>query len=610
MRFFPALLARKLAELFPEDQEREYSTPVQARMRVRWEDLMENMQSEWGGSSPASSSAKLKFGSTMEMALRTALGIPVEVLAELQLPERIPTLASTEIASPSPAITPEHAIEHLFLSWLSAGTLELHLSEFSAGELESWHAAICSLAQVQIDPESLHLPAAEQEAELLLAQLPSLSSLNRSARIRWRLILVARMAAQFQLPVRTGAFWHLLDRVLPLEQLEPTSEIAFGTVSTESTLSALAADSPQPISAKELPAAPPLHAPHPVKSVRSQWDAHIPSVLPFLLLGPLSRIGYFETLSAILEAAKIQEASPIFAAALAYKVLDPPDRGWRRTPASQLSAAVFAGQETHIPDEALDAFSWHFAARTGPLDRLVSEKIIEGHATGAPVAFLRAQSPSLKNYLLVDFPGCFPIALAAEIPELIALLAKLQKPILLVPQSAADPQVLQQFHDAGITFITDAPPSRNEHWQRVRQAHTGLGWTNHEDPFSSEIPQAGRHLSTATEESQSFWQALGVDRPGVVRASQPDLERCVTLAASLALGIISWKLWNSRGRTTPQLAIERFADLDARVRFDSEHIQVRLPLGRRYQELFESGLLTPVSGVPWLSARRLEFSGD
>ena len=96
---------------------------------------------------------------------------------------------------------------------------------------------------------------------------------------------------------------------------------------------------------------------------------------------------------------------------------------------------------------------------------------------------------------------------------------------------------------------------------------------------------------------------------GVVHAPCPAFERTLTLAASVAAGMVAWDLWRDRERTTPLLALQRFGDLDARVRFDDEAVRVRLPLGRRHQELSRGGLLAPVRDLPWLEGRRVEFSG-
>jgi hypothetical protein len=81
------------------------------------------------------------------------------------------------------------------------------------------------------------------------------------------------------------------------------------------------------------------------------------------------------------------------------------------------------------------------------------------------------------------------------------------------------------------------------------------------------------------------------------------------IAASLALGTISWMLWRDRETTTPLLALERFGNLPARVRFTSRSVQLNLPLGRRQQDLREHGFLADLHDVPWLEGRKIEFLG-
>jgi hypothetical protein len=113
----------------------------------------------------------------------------------------------------------------------------------------------------------------------------------------------------------------------------------------------------------------------------------------------------------------------------------------------------------------------------------------------------------------------------------------------------------------------------------------------------------------AFEEARAFRNDLLLARPAVIRAASPELDRSLTMAAGVAMGTIAWKLWQSRGRTSPQLALERYADLEGLVRFDARSVKVALPLGRRHQELLDHGLLAPVDGVPWLGGRRVEFGG-
>src|SRR5438093_529693 len=116
-------------------------------------------------------------------------------------------------------------------------------------------------------------------------------------------------------------------------------------------------------------------------------------------------------------------------------------------------------------------------------------------------------------------------------------------------------------------------------------------------------------MARASGEAAALLDTLAVARPGIVRPSSLELERSLTLAAATAAGTISWKLWQAEMQTSPQLALQRFGNLDGLVQFTNDRIEVRLPLGRRHQELFKSGLLSPVGGVPWLGGRRVEFGG-
>jgi hypothetical protein len=57
------------------------------------------------------------------------------------------------------------------------------------------------------------------------------------------------------------------------------------------------------------------------------------------------------------------------------------------------------------------------------------------------------------------------------------------------------------------------------------------------------------------------------------------------------------------------LALHRFADLEATVRFERDAVRVRVPLGRRHADLLRGGLLSDVPHVVWLGGRTLTFSG-
>jgi len=99
-----------------------------------------------------------------------------------------------------------------------------------------------------------------------------------------------------------------------------------------------------------------------------------------------------------------------------------------------------------------------------------------------------------------------------------------------------------------------------------------------------------------------------LDRPAVPRASNEACEAALTLAAGLALGSIGWELRREREAPSPQAALARFADLDARIRVDPAKVCVLLPLGQRFFDLRAGGFLNDVHDVPWFGGRVLQLT--
>ena len=56
-------------------------------------------------------------------------------------------------------------------------------------------------------------------------------------------------------------------------------------------------------------------------------------------------------------------------------------------------------------------------------------------------------------------------------------------------------------------------------------------------------------------------------------------------------------------------ALDRFADLGARVAFHDSTVEVRLPLGARHSDLYRHRLLADVPDVPWFGGRTVVFTG-
>jgi hypothetical protein len=402
--------------------------------------------------------------------------------------------------------------------------------------------------------------------------------------------------------------WLVLDRLFPLQPApDPTGGASKQDAAAERRSAPI--DTAPPPAGSVIAAMPGVPSyPALPRSLRS-WEVKVDCSLPFLLLGPLFRLGYLEAATAVLEAARMTEDAPLLAAALAYKVLDPPERGWRRSPASVAAAAAFAGWQEAIAEAALVDFSRRIARHTGALDIVLADAVIAGHGCEEPVVLHGPGPETETGLLLVDTPGCFPLAYADLLEPLLAILRRLGAPVVMISGDSARPGLLRDLDQAGLAFVTDAPPTRHERWQRVRQGTKALGWTNSPDSGSQRILGAARKLAAACADAANLWQELAAVRPAAVRARSPALDRHLTVAAGVAMGIAAWEMWQGSATANPQKTLHRYSDLDARVRFDRTSVLVSLPLGRRHQELDKAGLLRPVTGVPWFGGRRLEFSG-
>ena len=167
---------------------------------------------------------------------------------------------------------------------------------------------------------------------------------------------------------------------------------------------------------------------------------------------------------------------------------------------------------------------------------------------------------------------------------------------------------LRWFDAEGFRFITDAPPARGERWRALRRPPADRWWTNDSITAESVLARMARAMTTAAEDAVALWESLAVERPSIPLAEHAALDRHITLAASAALGTIAWELWREREPTAPYLALERFRDLDARVHYSRDAVRLSLPLGRRFYDLRDHGLLNDVADAPWLDCRKLVFT--
>ena len=171
-----------------------------------------------------------------------------------------------------------------------------------------------------------------------------------------------------------------------------------------------------------------------------------------------------------------------------------------------------------------------------------------------------------------------------------------------MPEESAETTLLTALDAAGVEFVTPARPVRGERWRPVAGSRSPRLFTNgRTHSFQPPTDESVRNAMDSWEQMQR--------RPLPGRPTDPALDRGLALAAALALGTIAWELWRLREASHPALALARFGDLEGTVRFESDRVRVRLPLGKRFRDLEAAGFLDDVPGVPWLGSRPVVFSG-
>lgn len=606
----PDLLARALEGCFDEAEDRTCEAPVCIRVRLSQADFEQTfLQGKRlaGSRTPPQSESLEK---SVQVAMLRALGIEKKHPAD-PLPSEVIRRERFQVQSPT-KFSPSRdagALQNFLMARHAEEKLAGFLASLSSTELETWHSAL----RDPLVPDILSSPPSagelSSELEMALQRHGPLAGLERGEVLRRRLLAAAEVAAKRATCLNDSALWAALDALLPDSSKVPGStntwESLEGPKLHEKSSANFSASIVLECSQQTIPAQ--RQGSRVTAAVKTEWKTQVSSALPFLLLGPLERMGHLSLLGAIFEASHLEQEAAFFAAALAYKVMEPPERGWRRSPAAQHAAAVFAGLTDPPPDPAIAEFTRQIEPHLGPLDRSLAAGVIVGRSANAPILLTRADSPSGNGFLLVDTQGCFPIGWFSEAATAVMTLQSIAPRVVLVAQDAAGPRILQQLDCAQITFVTEVLPIRDEPWRPILRGTSRLGWTNHSAPAEQFLQNAAQEIGPATEDAVVLWKELGISRVGIPTDRGSQFERSLFCLASVTLGILAWKLWRERGRTSPQLALERLGDLGAHVDFKDDTVTVRVPLGRRHSELLESGLLSPVGDVPWLGRRRVEF---
>lgn len=327
---------------------------------------------------------------------------------------------------------------------------------------------------------------------------------------------------------------------------------------------------------------------------RAVGETRVCSALPFLLVGPLARTGYLDAIGPALSTVDLLDEAPLFAAALAYKVLGAPERGWRRTGEDHAAAAAFAGLDS-VPDLT------DFARRVRPalpvLDGVLALSLCRGHDAADPLLISGVD----EGLLLVDAQGVFPIAWAPTVAGLLPYWEACGRPAVAVCDSPLPRSCLRELASAGVRLVTNVRPLRDDPLTRLPWRTPLWSSGDPDTRLAVALPAHAEHLDELV-------RTLFTAHRAAPRADG-GLDRSTALAASLSLGLIAWTLWHERETPDPVLALTRFADLEATVEFGRDAVRVRLPLGRRHTDLWQNGVLTDVPDVVWLGGRTLTFSG-
>lgn len=607
LRLLPVLLARQLETLLPDsDEDQQIAAPVRLQLSVPASALTAEISRIPQAPTAIDSEVRHKvLEAKLESAVRRAFGLPTETGKSglsLRREEKIVSGRERETRKCREQCS---ALHRLLLSWQEQGSLERRLHELPLDTIETWYHSLRPLAR---ESES-RVDALEADLGLL-AMIRRRSAegviADRKSLLIFLIMLASEAATQRRIRLDDTILWQALDRAVPAE---PSVTVAYVHRKGERRASS-PRQPPMIASSRESPIPNLAICPanrRDVIELSENWETHVSCVLPFLLLSILDRIGYLETLAAVVETAKLEEQASLVAQALAYKVLDPPERGWRRSPKSMADAAAFAGLRLPAAEDEVAKVASHLTTHLSPLDVLLKDALIQGHNPEKPVLLRRAPWQQSPGFLLVETEGCFGICWESDVEPILAVLRRMGPPVVIVSPESVELDLMRRLHAESFSFVTYLPPSRGESWQRIQQGPLQFGWSN--APRSQQIVSAARQFEPACEHAEGLWNELAVKRPSVVHMSGAELNRTLTLAASTAAGMIAWKLWRERGPTTPQLVIERFCDLDARVRFANDAVHIDLPLGRRRQALFESELLRCVEDVPWLNGRRVEYGG-
>ena len=587
----PHLIADRLAHLLADVPDgAEIATPLAIHVPLRLHEIRATASTSMAASdAPALEALGARIEQALQEALRAALARSTpEQKAE---PELLPKPVSHRRQHDDPLYA-------ALLEWTRSGVLRLVLNAAGEPVAEQWLAAILR----HVTDQTTYSPAAAPRDHVLETTIRAIAA-DLSQSVSSRLQTIAR---------------ELLDRGSVPEPRRESSLVApdndagpdvAGRADGDVTVASLIrpddsrAVSVTPDASREpaLLIEPPVHAQK--RRPLIGMEVHVPTALPWLLLVVLHRFGYLSVLRSVLDLAR-QDRADFFGAALALKLTESSERHWKKSSGADRLASAFTAQRDPVSKPDLHRFARAVAGHCALLDGCLTHAVMAGRSSEPWIVGALPGGPLVA----LDPEGCFPVCWGLTPPAVATLIHASRVVSVVVPQTAASPQLFDELGAARIRFLTSAPPLRDDRWFRIVSG-PHVWWSN-----SAERPSAPerRQMAAADDPEADVPKLLaefGQHRQAMPLDADAALERSVTFAITLGLGTMAWELWQTRESTTPLLALSRLEGLDARVRFSEHTVRVVLPLGKRHRDLYAANLLASVPGVPWLDGRILEFSG-
>ena len=338
--------------------------------------------SDRGDDEPIETSLSRDLQVRLEQSLRTTFLDDDPTFVDATIPPNTKSLDPADAFHLAPQ---SNTLLPLLIAWRDQGVLADRIKFISLASLEFWRDNLSSLRGSSAPPSTAAIDAVLEEFKDTVLRLSD----DRDELLRCWLVLAVEIADRLGVLPGECAVQQALERIIGTTHRQSDSPIQVGQSSEAREPGTLVGESRPSLSRMSTTNHQPGQQSTPTseRKVLYEGEFAVGSVLPLLLLGPLARVGYWQTLCAVLETAELKSDRHLFAAALAFKVLDPIKPGLVRSAASMASAAVFAALSAAPSASDLAEFARRIAQYVSPLDALLADELLKGHDCAATVTF-------------------------------------------------------------------------------------------------------------------------------------------------------------------------------------------------------------------------------